>query len=137
MTVRLDSGRKMRASRLCMPQSSAPQPFSGKGSCRAGTDAANLAPSVRSSLSAMVTFLPVFKHCLSTRGPPQRVEQAFVGDVEHPLVDLAPGGVLLVVRRRRGLVGFEGGRPAAQGRPQLEQVRVNTGSCACADSRPE
>src|SRR5271154_1594396 len=109
MTVRLDSGRKMRASRLCMPQSSAPQPFSGKGSCRAGTDAANLAPSVRSSLSAMVTFLPVLstvsKHpCLSPRGPPERVEQAFVGDVEHPLVDLAPDGVLLVVRCRRGLV---------------------------------
>ena len=43
MTVRLVSGRKIRASLLCMPQSSAPQPLSGNGSCRGGTEAANRA----------------------------------------------------------------------------------------------
>src|ERR1700755_379538 len=108
MTVRLVSGRKMRASLLCMPQSSAPQPLSGKGSCRAGTDGANRAPAVRSSLSGLVAFLGACR-------PPERVEQAVVGDLEHPPVDLTPGGVLLVVRRRGGLVRLEGGRPAGQG----------------------
>ena len=53
MTVRLVSGRKMRASLLCMPQSSAPQPLSGKASWRAATDGANLVPSVRCSLSGI------------------------------------------------------------------------------------
>src|SRR5689334_6799934 len=96
MTVRLVSGRNTRASRLCMPQSRAPQPLSGNGSCRGGTEAANLAPFVRSSLSGM--------RPLGARRPPQRAEQAVVGDVEHSLVDRAPGGVLLVVRRHGGRV---------------------------------
>src|SRR5215813_13809712 len=130
MTVRLVSGRKMRASLLCMPQSSAPQPLSGKGSCRAGTDGANAPPAVRFSLSGIVAFL-------GARGPPERVEQAVVGDLEHPPVDLAPGGVLLVVRRRGGLVRLEGGGPAAQARAQLEQVRVDAGAGAGADGRAQ
>src|SRR5690349_11197511 len=120
MTVRLVSGRKTRASRLCMPQSREPQPLSGNGSCRGGTEAANLAPFVRSSLSAMK-----MSPSLGAGRPPQRAEQAVVGDVEHPLVDLAPGGVLAVVRRHRGRVGVEGGGPPAQPGSQLVQVRVH------------
>src|SRR6185437_5176131 len=127
LTVRLVSGRKMRASLLWMPQSSAPQPLSGKGSCRAGTDGANRAPSMGSSLSGIASP--------RRRRPPERVEQAVVGDLEHPPVDLAPGGVLLVIRRRGGLVRLEGGRPAAQARAQLEQVRVDAGAGAGADGR--
>src|SRR2546421_643786 len=129
MTVRLVSGRKMRASLLCMPQSSAPHPLSGKGSCRAGTDGANRAPSVGSSLSGIVAFL-------GARRPPERVEQAVVGDFEHPPVDLAPGGVLLVVRRRGGLVRLIGGGPAAQApRPEAAgSARLNwrNDGLACA-----
>ena len=34
------------------------EPFPLKGSCLAGTEEANRAPSVRSSLSAMAAFLP-------------------------------------------------------------------------------
>src|SRR6266496_4637178 len=116
MTVRLVSGRKMRASLLCMPQSSAPQPLSGKTSWRAGTDGANRAPVVRCSLSGIVAFL-------GARRPPERVEQAVVGDGEHAPVDLAPGGVPLVVRSRGGLVRLEGGRPAAQDR---KSTRLNS-----------
>src|SRR6185312_10975343 len=127
MTVRLVSGRKMWASLLCMPQSSAPQPLSGKDSCRAGTAGANRAPSVRSSVGSSLSGIVAF---LGARRPPERVEQAVVGDLEHPPVDLAPGGVLLVVRRRGGLVRLEGGRPAAQARAQLEQVRVDAGAGA-------
>ena len=40
MTVRRVSGRKTRASRLCMPQPRAPQPLIGNGSGRGGTDGA-------------------------------------------------------------------------------------------------
>src|SRR5215470_647916 len=125
MTVRPDSGRKMRASLLCMPQSSAPQPLSGNGSCRAGTEGANRALPVRSSWWCWLSGMAA---SLGARRPPERAEQAVVGDVEHPPVDLAPVRVALVVRRDRGRVRREGGRAAAQARAQLEQVRVDPGT---------
>ena len=55
ITVRPVAGRNTRASRLCMPQSSPPQPFSGYGSARGGTAGANRSPSVRLSMSATGT----------------------------------------------------------------------------------
>src|SRR5580700_11871800 len=123
ITVRPVAGRNTRASLLCMPQSSAPHPLIGNGSCRAGTEAAKREPSVRSSRSGVAWFLPSRPGRLGPGRSPERVEQAVFGDVEQAPVDLAPGRVVLVVGRRGGRAGFEGGRPAAERGPRLGQVR--------------
>ena len=53
ITVRLVAGRKIRARRLCIPQSRLPQPLSGNTAAGAGTEGWKRAPLVASSLSAM------------------------------------------------------------------------------------
>src|SRR5947207_691872 len=96
-----------------MPQSSPLAPLSGYGPERAGTDGRNRSPSLRPSLSAMgspfsrrgagggsVVGAPGGKRPRRYAGrPPERVEQAILGQFEHPRVDLQPPGVAVVVSR--------------------------------------
>src|SRR5712691_6458120 len=107
ITVRPVAGRNTRASLFCIPQSSPAEPFSVYGWERGGTDAENLSPSVRLSLSAIgLSFGCRGKGCGRGAGrrprlcacrPPERSEQAVIGKAEHPRVDPPPGGVGVVI----------------------------------------
>src|SRR5437763_9843766 len=113
ITVRLVDGRNTRASRLCIPQSRLAEPLRVYGCGRAGTDAANRTPSLRLSLSAMMLFFRLWRSAggqLRSGGPPERVEQAFLRETEHPRVDLSPGRIALLVGGHSPRGGLEHGR---------------------------
>src|SRR5580693_7374979 len=130
ITVRPSEGRNTRARRFCMPQSSPADPFRPNGSARAGTDVANLSCPVISCSVIGASFG-------DARRPPQRVEQAFLGQVEHPPVDLPPGGVAVVVGGHRGRVRLEGRRALAQLALEVGQAGVQPGAPARAQGGAE
>src|SRR5580700_5462823 len=147
ITVRLVAGLNILASRLCIPQSSPPDPFSGYGSAYGGTAGKNRSPSVRLSLSAIGPpsaarmrlrggRLVPGRDCRQARscarGPPQRVEQAILGEFEHPRVDLVPPRVAVGIGGRGGRVRLESGRALAQVAFELGQAGVEPGALACA-----
>src|SRR2546429_9775692 len=84
ITVRLVDGRNTRASRLCIPQSRLAEPLRVYGCGRAGTDAANRAPSLRLSLSAMMLFFRLW----ALGGGPAYAPAARQGGLGRP----SPGG---------------------------------------------
>src|SRR2546429_5466769 len=136
ITVRFVDGRNTRASRLCIPQSRLAEPLRVYGCGRAGTDAANRTPSLRLSLSAMMVFFRLWtlggRSGLRSGGPPERVEQAFLRETEHPRVDLAPGRIAPLVGGHGARVGLEHGRAGAQLAFEVGQAGVHPGAPAGA-----
>src|SRR5271170_2084935 len=138
ITVRPLLGRNTRASRLCMPQSSPLDPFSRYGSVRGGTDGANRSLSAMTPPSASVTGRSRpsgSRRRARARGPPQRVEQAVLGKLEQPRVDLPPPGVAVVVDGDGRGLRLERGRALAQRGLEFGQAGVDPRAPAGAQGR--